>query len=405
MTAPLAGIRVVELASFVAAPAAGALLADLGAEVVKVEIPEGELYRHSRPKLLGIKSDFPEAAHFQMDNRGKRSLALDLTREPARAALAQLVDRADVFLTNMLGHRLARYGLDAATLRARRPELIVAALSGYGPEGPDAARPAFDYAAYWARTGFMDLMHEPDAPPAYQRPGIGDHAAALALVSGILAALRVRDQTGAGQTIDVSLMHIGFYVLGNDSAQTLATGLTPPRHDRRAPRNPLWNQYRTRDDRWLFLVMIESDRYWAPFCRAIGRADLLADERFANAPSRYKSSAALVAILDEVFAARTLSEWQRDFADQPLIWAPVWTLAEAVHDPQARAAGVFTPVDHPTAGRYETVAPPIRMSDHPMRGERPAPALGADGPAVLREAGLDEDAIAAAFSREAPKPR
>jgi crotonobetainyl-CoA:carnitine CoA-transferase CaiB-like acyl-CoA transferase len=404
-TAPLAGIRVVELASFVAAPAAGALLADLGAEVIKIEIPEGELYRHSRPKLLGIKSDFPEAAHFQMDNRGKRSLALDLTREAARDAVARLLDRADVFLTNMLGHRLERYGLDAATLRSRRPELIVAALSGYGPEGPDATRPAFDYAAYWARTGFMDLMHEPDSPPAYQRPGIGDHAAALALVSGILAALRVRDQTGAGQTVDVSLMHIGFYVLGNDAAQTLATGVTPPRHDRRAPRNPLWNQYRTRDDRWLFLVMIESDRYWPPFCRAIDRADLLRDERFTNAPARYKAAAELVAILDEVFAAHTLSEWRQALADQPIIWAPVWTLAEAVHDPQARAAGVFTPVDHPSAGRYETVAPPIRLSGHAMRGERPAPALGADGAAVLKEAGLDDDAIAAALAPAVPRQR
>ena len=404
MAAPLAGVRVVELASFVAAPAAGALLADLGAEVVKVEIPEGELYRHSRPRLLGIKSDFPEAAHFQMDNRGKRSLALDLTRPAARDAVGRLVDHADVFLTNMLGHRLERYGLDAATLRARRPELICAALSGYGPQGPDASRPAFDYAAYWARTGFMDLMHEPDAPPAYQRPGIGDHAAALALVSGILAALRVRDRTGVGQTVDVSLMHIGFYVLGNDAAQTLATGVTPPRHDRRAPRNPLWNQYRTRDDRWLFLVMIESDRYWAPFCRAIGRTDLLADERFASAVARYKSSAELVAILDEVFAARTLPDWQRDLADQPIIWAPVWTLAEAIHDPQARAAGIFTPVDHPTAGRYETVAPPIRLSGHAMQGERPAPALGVDAVAVLREAGLDDDAIAAALGKD-PPPR
>jgi crotonobetainyl-CoA:carnitine CoA-transferase CaiB-like acyl-CoA transferase len=332
-----------------------------------------------------------------MDNRGKRSLALDLGREAARAAVVRLVAGADVFLTNMLGHRLERYGLDAATLRARRPELIVAALSGYGPEGPDATRPAFDYAAYWARTGFMDLMHEPDSPPAYQRPGIGDHAAALALVSGILAALRVRDRTGVGQTVDVSLMHIGFYVLGNDAAQTLATGQTPPRHDRLGPRNPLWNQYRTRDDRWIFLVMIESDRYWQPFCRAIGRTDLLAEERFASAPARYKSARELVAILDEVFASRTLDEWRRELADQPIIWAPVWTLAEAIHDPQARAAEIFTPVEHPTAGRYETVAPPLRLSGHAMRGERPAPALGADGRDVLREAGLSEKEIDAAL--------
>jgi crotonobetainyl-CoA:carnitine CoA-transferase CaiB-like acyl-CoA transferase len=401
-SAPLDGIRVVELASYVAAPGAGALLADLGADVIKAEVPQGEIYRHSAPRFAGFKSDFPEAPHFQMDNRGKRSLALDLSQSAARDAFARVLDGADVFLTNMLPQRLERHGLDPASLRGRLPKLIVAVLSGYGREGPDATRAAFDYAAYWARTGFMDLMHEPDSPPAWLRPGVGDHAASLALVTGILAALRMRDRTGEGQVIDVSLMHIGFYVMANDSTMTLATRQTPPHHDRRKPRNPLWNHYRTRDGRWLFLVMIESDRYWEPLCRAIGRPELLMEERFSGAVARYRASAELAAILEAVFAERSLAEWQERLAGERIIWAPVQTLAEAIEDPQARAAGIFSVMEHPTAGPFETISPPLRMSGHEMRGTRPAPALGADAEEILREAGLDADAIARALGRAAP---
>jgi crotonobetainyl-CoA:carnitine CoA-transferase CaiB-like acyl-CoA transferase len=399
VNAPLEGLRVVELASFVAAPSAGALLADLGADVTKIEVPQGEIYRHSTPRLAGIKSDFSEAPHFQMDNRGKRSIALDVTRPAAQKAVARLVDGADVFLTNMLPHRLAKYGLDPEALRARRPELIVGVLTGYGRKGPDVKRASFDYAAYWARTGFMDMMHEPDSPPAWLRPGVGDHAAALSLVTGILAALRMRDQNGEGQVVDVSLLHIGFYVLGNDAAMALATRETPPTHDRRRARNPLWNHYRTKDGRWLFLVMIQSDRYWKAFCTAIERSDLLGEERFADARFRYRNAPELISLLDEIFAAHSLAEWEERLAGHDVIWAPVRTLGEAIHDPQARANGVFQTIDHPTAGPFETIRPPVTMSAYEMKGDRPAPALGAHGEEVLREAGLTQAEIDEALGK------
>jgi crotonobetainyl-CoA:carnitine CoA-transferase CaiB-like acyl-CoA transferase len=389
MSAPLEGIKVVELASYVAAPSAGALLADLGAEVIKVEIPEGEIYRHSRPRLQGIKHDFPEAPQFQMDNRGKLSLALDLGKPQARAAVRALVDQADIFLTNMLPHRLEKFGLDPASLREARPALITAVLSGYGRVGPDARRASFDYTAYWARSGMMDQMRDADMPPSFLRPGIGDHAAALALVTGILSALRMRDRDGQGQEIDVSLLHTGLYVLGNDAAQALATGEAPPRHDHKRPRNPLWNQYRTADDRWLFLVMIESDRYWRPLCEALGRPELAADERFGDARERYRNSAELVSILAEIFASRSLADWEAELAQAALIWAPVRTLAEATVAEQPRAAGVFSTVEHPVAGTYQTISPPVRMSRHEMKGDRPAPALGEHNEALLRRAGTD----------------
>jgi formyl-CoA transferase len=240
----------------------------------------------------------------------------------------------------------------------------------------------------------MDMLHEPDAPPAFQRPGMGDHSASLALVVGVLAALRQRDSGGAGQVIDVSLQHIGFYITGNDAATTLVTGQTPPRHDRRAARNPLWNHYPTADDRWLFLVMIESDRYWPELTRAVGLAELAADPRFKGAVERFRNSAELIRILDERFRSKPLAEWTELLAKHRLIWAPVLTLAEAVEDPQAEAFGSFPTVEHPTQGPFRTVAPPLQMSGHALAGTAPAPALGADTEAVLRAAGVAEDDIA-----------
>lgn len=394
MEAPLAGIRVIEIASYVAAPAAGALLADLGAEVVKVEVPRGEVMRYSAPRHHGFENrDFREAPAFQMDNRGKQSLAVDLRRPEARDAVLRLVADADVVLTNMLPERLERIGFDARTLRERDPRLIVATVSGYGHVGEAANDPAFDYTAFWARTGLMDQLHEPEAPPAWLRPGVGDHSASLALVTGILAALRVRDRTGQGQVIDVSLQHVGLYIQGNDTAMTLATGESPPRHDRRAPRNPLWNHYPTADGRWLFLVMIESDRYWPILCEALQRPAWLEDERFADAIARYRNARALVAELEAVFRSRTLEQWRAALAPHRLIWAPVQTLAEAIHDPAARASGAFQTSRHPEAGEFETVSPPLRMSGHELRSDRVAPLLGADNEALLRRAGLDDDAI------------
>jgi len=400
MTAPLEGIRVVEIASFVAVPAAGALLADLGAEVIKVEVPRGEVFRYALPRFSGFAPDFPEAPAFQMDNRGKRSIALDVTRPAALRALERVIEGADVVLTNMLPGRLAKYGLDAETLRARRPELIFACLSGYGHEGPEADTPAFDYTAYWARTGFMDQMRDEGASPTFLRPGTGDHAAAMGLTAGILAALRVRDQTGEGQVVSTSLMHVGFYIQGNDAAMALVAN-EAPRHDRRATRNPLWNHYRTSDGRWLFLVMIESDRYWPGLCRAIGREDLIDETRYTGVVERYRHSEELIGLLDAVFAERPLAEWEKRLDEHTLIWSPVRTLPEAVQDATARATGVFQTVEHPTAGPFETIAPPVRLSGHEMRGERPAPALGADGADVLAEAGCSEQEIGEALRVEA----
>ncbi len=394
MGAPLAGIRVVEIASFVAVPACGALLADLGAEVIKVEVPWGEIYRHTTPRLAGFDSDFPLGPAFNMDNRGKRSLALDLALPQAQQALKQVVDQADVVITNVLPARLAKYGLDSESLLAERPELIVACLSGYGPVGESANDPAFDYTAFWSLSGLMDHTRAIDAPPAFMRPGVGDHSAALSLSVGVLAALRTRDAEGHGQIIHVALQQIGFYINGNDASMTLATGATPPRHDRRAPRNPLWNHYPCQDGRWLFLVMIDSQRYWPSFTRAIGRPELAQDPRFADPVQRYHNSNQLVVILDAVFESRPLEKWIEPLSAERVIWAPMKTLAEAVEDPVAIENGSFGTVEPPDCEPFRTVAPPLKMSAHSMSGSRPAPALGADTLDVLAEAGVADETIA-----------
>jgi crotonobetainyl-CoA:carnitine CoA-transferase CaiB-like acyl-CoA transferase len=395
MQRPLEGVRVVEVAHYVAVPAAGALLADLGADVVKVELPpRGEIYRRTRPKYAGYDSDFPENPAFHMDNRGKRSIVLDLTRPEAREALLRMIDRADIFITNLLPARRRKYGLDHESLLARQPRLLCGAISGYGLGGPDADRPAFDYAAYWARTGLMDAMRDEGLPPSLQRPGVGDHAAASNLVCGLLAAMRLRDADGKGRYVDVSLLQTGFHVLGNDVATALVTRQPVRRHDRHTTPNPLWNSYPTRDDRWLLLVMIDPDPYWPKLCRALGRPEWTSDERWQDGLARARHAAPLVAELEALFRSRTLSDWTPVLDEAGLIWSPVRRIDEAIHDPQAHAMGYFYELEHASAGRFLTAGPPLRIEGVELGARHAASPLHADAEAVLREAGLSDDEIA-----------
>jgi formyl-CoA transferase len=393
MTAPLQDVRVVEVASFVAVPAAGGMLADLGAEVIKVEVPDGEIYRMGRPAIQGYESDFPESPAFQMDNRGKRSVAMDLTRPEAREALLRVVGSADVMITNLLPPRRRKYGLDHESLLERFPRLVVGAISGYGLGGPREDEPAFDYTAYWARGGLMDLIRDEGLPPSMQRPGIGDHAAASNLVCGILAALHARERSGQGTYVDVSLRNTALHILGNDAALAMVTGVTPPRHDRRAPANPLWNSYPVAGDRWLLLSMIQPARYWEKLCAAIGRDDLPKDPRFEDPWTRAQNSPALVEELEATFRERTLEEWESVLDDAGLIWAPVYQLHEVLADPTAREHGYFHELEHVDAGTFESIAPPLRIHGQDVGAKRAAAPLGADTRAVLAEAGLAEEEI------------
>jgi crotonobetainyl-CoA:carnitine CoA-transferase CaiB-like acyl-CoA transferase len=389
MEGPLSGLRVLEVANWLAAPAGCALLADFGAEVIKVEVPGGDPLRGFMAQV-GI--DVPLNPAFEQCNRGKKGITLNLEPPEAREILYRLVKGADVVVTNLLPHRRQRYGLTYEELVEHRPDIVYVSLTGYGSEGPDRDRPGYDYAAFWARSGIMGLLGEPDDPPPPQRPGMGDNTSALVLAGSVAMALLARERTGQGQEVDISLHNTGIWVLAND-VQAALVGVDLPRPSRRSFPNPLWNSYRSRDGRWLMLVMLVSDMYWPQFCRATDRDDLEKDPRFATFQDRYLNREELIAILDDLFAQRTLDEWAQALDEQGCIWAPAQTVKEVISDPQSRARGAFIEIDHPTAGKIELVDTPIKFGKSRVGVRGPAPELGQHTEEVLLEAGYTWDDI------------
>jgi crotonobetainyl-CoA:carnitine CoA-transferase CaiB-like acyl-CoA transferase len=390
---PLAGVRVVELGVWVAGPAAGGILADWGAEVVKIEPPgQGDPAR-SFARMLG--GDLPWNPPFEMDNRGKRSIALDLAREEGRALAQELVARADVFVTNVRRPALARAGLDAASLAQRFPRLVYAAISGYGWDGADADAPAYDIAAYWARGGVAAALTRPGEAPPFQRGGMGDHAAGLSLAGAVSAALYAREKTGRGQLVSTSLLRQGVYTLSFDLAVALRFGVSLGAADRSRMANPAINAYRDRDGRWFWIVGLEAERHWPPLARVAGHPEWLSDPRFATAGERARHAAEIIAALDAAFAERPLAEWARVFAGEPdLWWAPVQGFDELLADPQVRAAGGLVEVPD---GDATTLRPPTPgdFGGAPCAPRGMAPGHGEHGDEILRELGRGEDEIAA----------
>ncbi len=389
MEGPLTGVRVLEVANWLAAPAGCALLADFGAEVIKVEPPGGDPLRGFMAQM-GI--DVPVNFAFEHCNRGKKGMTLNLEPPGAREVLYRLVKGVDVVVTNLLPHRRQRYGLTYEELVEHRPDVVYVSVTGYGSEGPDRDRPGYDYAAFWARSGIMGLLGEPDDPPPPQRPGMGDNTTALLVAGSVAMALLQRDRTGQGQEVDISLHNTGIWVLANDVGAALV-GVEAPRPSRRSVPNPLWNSYRTGDGRWLMLVMLVSDMYWPQFCRATGQEDLEEDPRFATFQSRYDNREELIALLDDVFAQRTLEEWARPLDEHGCIWAPAQTVKEVVSDPQTRARGAFTKINHPAAGEIELVDTPVKFGKARVGARGAAPELGQHTEEVLLEAGYDWDDI------------
>ena len=390
---PLDDVTVLEVANWVAGPSCGALMADMGADVVKVEPLGGDGMRN---KLRQPSTPDGVAAHdlpFQLDNRGKRSIAVDLADERGAALVRQLVAGADVLVTNLLPRRLERFGLGLADLRAAHPALICGVVTGFGMVGPDADRSGFDLTAFFGRSGIMSLIGEPDAPPPAFRPGQGDHPTGLALLAGVLAALRVRDRTGEGQIVETSLLHSGVWSIGCDVQVALVDQEQPTRRARTDTWSPINTQYRCADGRWVTLSAQDQGR-WAPFCEAIGRPQWVDDERFATARSRYRNRAELIAEIDRVFASEPLAHWATVLDRSGLVWAPVAELPDLVADRQARAAGVFVEVDHDGVGRFETLAAPFRLSEADVEVRGPAPEVGQHTDEILRSIGVDPETIA-----------
>jgi crotonobetainyl-CoA:carnitine CoA-transferase CaiB-like acyl-CoA transferase len=384
------GVRVVEISSWMAAPSAGALLADMGADVVKIEPLTGDVVRGMSRPAKGA----PEIDHsFHVDNRGKRSVAVALDREEGAEIVRKLADAADVFLCNLLIHRQQRYGLDPATLHARNPRLVHATLSGYGLTGPDAIRPGFDVTTFFGRAGITDAMTEPDGVAPAPRPAQGDHTTGVAMVAAVLAALRIAERTGTGPVVDVSLFATAVWTMATDLAPTLVDARPVTKRDRHHLITPLANRFRCSDDRWIILNMPET-RWWAPFCKTIERPEILDDERFGTVKDRFDNMAALIDMIDEAFATKPLAEWARIFDEAGLIWGPAATIDELAVDPQAAAIGLFPTIAHP-AGAFRTIGAPMRISGAEIRPRGPAPSLGHDTAEVLESIGYTADEVGA----------
>ena len=386
MSAPLDGVRVVEVAGWMAAPGAAAMMADLGADVVKVEPMRGDPLRGV---IRQPETDPPLDAPFQLDNRGKRGVAVALDRPEGQELVRRLVDGADVFLNNLLGRRQQKFGLDAATLMARNPRLVHATLTGYGLEGPDAARPGFDITAFFGRGGITHSITEPGEQAPRARPAQGDHAAALAMLAAVLASLRVVEQTGAGQVVDVNLLATAAWTMGTDLSSTLVDGQDPLTLGRRRRRHALQESFRTSDSRWILLFMPEP-HWWPRFCAAVGRPEWARDPRLETFAARLEHMPDVTDLMDALFAERTLAEWGQVLDGADLTWAPAATVSEVAADPHAAAAGTFPVVSHPVAGDFRTVAIPMRLPGQDIGPRGPAPDLGQHTREVLSELGLSQ---------------
>jgi crotonobetainyl-CoA:carnitine CoA-transferase CaiB-like acyl-CoA transferase len=387
------GVRVVELAFWVAGPSAAGVLADWGADVVKIEPPDGDPFRGILLTASGEPA--PLNPPFELDNRGKRSIALDLGTDAGRRIVAELIERADVFVTNLRSAALERLGLDHARLSARHPRLVYAHVTGYGTTGPERDRPAYDIGAFWARAGIAAALTPPDGDPPYQRGAFGDHVAGLGAAGGIAAALLARERSGRGQLVSTSLLRLGIFALGWDVNTTLRLGVPARPMTRTATPNPLIGCYRARDGRWLWLLGLQGDRHWPDLVRAVDRPAWREDPRFATMAARRANCAELVGLLDAVFATRPLAEWGAILDRAGMWWAPVQTTEEVVADPQAIAAGAFVDVPLPEGGSARMVASPVDFSDAALSPRAGAPELGQHTEEVLLELGYDWEAIGA----------
>jgi len=386
------GLKVLDCASFIAAPAAATVLADFGANVIKIEPPgSGDPYRNL-PKLPG----YPISPHnyaWLLESRNKRSLALDLARAEARAVLYRLASEADVFITNYPPAVRKRLGIAYEDIKPLNARLIYASFTGYGEKGEEADKPGFDSNAYWARSGLMDLVRaDENTTPARSVPGMGDHPCAMAFYGAIVTALYKRQRTGEGSHVSTNLMANGVWAAGVLAQAKLCGAKFQARRPRERALNALVNHYQCRDGRWLILSLLNEEKQWPAFARCLGRDDLVADPRFATKPDRHARSIELIEILDEIFAGRELAEWRKILDGNGLVFGMVGILDDLPADRQMIENEVLVPFENET---MLTINSPIWVEGSDKIKPRRPPEIGEHSEEILREAGYDESMIRA----------
>ena len=382
----LEDLIVVDAATFLAGPGAATMLGDFGAKVIKIEPPSGDGYR-------GLVGRYPVPYHWLLTSRNKESLALDLSKDSGQALLHQLIKKADVMTTNFMRGQLERYQLTYPTLKAINPRLVYGHITGYGDDGPEADRRAFDVTGWWARSGMMEFVRDPDQTPLMPAPGMGDHSTATALFGAIMSGLYKRERTGEGCHVSTSLAANGAWANAM-ALQGVAAGNDLAEHRQKAGWvNPLSAAYACADGGSLVLTMINTAREYPQLCDALGHPEWLQDERFSDIRQAMRNRGDLQQMISDAFAQIDYGEAARRLDDQGITYSKVQTMSEVLVDPQLRAAGIVIETGD-TQGDYElTISSPINMVGEAKKAPQRAPDIGANSLSVLRELDFDEDYI------------
>jgi formyl-CoA transferase len=383
------GLKVVDLASFIAGPSAAVILSDFGADVIKVEPPTGDLWRHGHqiPPQPQAKDPYP----FHLANRNKRGVTLDLKIPGSRPVLEKLVKWADVLIVNTPHPARKKLQLEYDDVAQWNPRLVYADVTGFGENGPDADLPGFDITSYWARSGLLSMTRDAGAPPTWPVAGSGDNATAVGLYSAIVTALYRRERTGKGSYVTTSLLAEGVWSASVSIQAALCEAKFFPAHDRKNPANAALNVYRASDGVW-FVLIVTSDKL-ATLAKAIGRADLLTDPRFSDPAKLMANIPQLSTILDEVFSSQPMAHWYEVFNGVHVTFGAVREPQEVINDPQLLANGIVVPLEGAGGKLTSTVSSPIQVHGVTKAPARRAPVLGEHNEEVLKQLGFNANDI------------
>lgn len=383
----LEGIRVIDWTQWQQGPMATMLLGDLGADVIKIEDRvKGDPARGAMRVGGNLVADslLARNPYFEIGNRNKRSITVDMKKEAGREIVYRLVEKADVFVHNFRSNAAEGLGVDYSALSQRNPRLIYAHASGWGSKGPDKDAPSFDPAAM-ARSGFWSLLMEPDRDPKYPQGGIADAMGGVMTAFGVLAALMHREKTGQGQKLDASILGGMSFLVAYPLTIYTMCGFPPMSLPRTSPWNPLYTQYKCNDDRWIALVLVPPDKYWPDFCRAIGLPDLEQNPKFNSIDKRQENSTELISLLDAQFATKSSEEWTKILKSNDLPASRINTIPEFVEDPQALANNYIAEYDHPAWGMIKSMGFPVDLEETPCSIRREAPEFGQHTEEILIE--------------------